>query len=522
MQGTTIRSAFVTVAMAASAVLTSVLAVQAVGAARDRATTARSVLLDYAALGAEQASARLGNRLGATSYAILWAAGRPGVEGSSMERVAEAVPDDARALLARLTLLHIDSTGTVTSSGQAPEAGVTEAVLVASRLLPPDSRYGMTWIGDSAHGRQLLVFAPRDARSGSTPAFTLSPTELDRFLKAEMVRGPLLPPSLTHGRSIASGFGVRLVGDGERTIIDSGFVAASPFRVAHPLGRWFGDLAVEASLDAALAPTLIIGGLPPNRAPLLFAAAAVTLLLMMAAFHQLRRERALARIQEDFVASVSHELRTPLAQIRMFAETLQLGRVRSPEEASDYLGIIEKESRRLTHLVDNLLHFSRATRKRFVIAPVMLDSAALLRSIVAEFEPLAASRRNTIALDLAGDAGAEIDEAAFRQVMLNLLDNAVRYGPAGQTITVRLHGSAESVQVEVEDQGAGVPPGIRSQVWKRFWRGELARHPAVTGTGLGLAIVHDLMQLHGGSAAVEDGAGGGARFIVTFPRRHAA
>ena len=207
------------------------------------------------------------------------------------------------------------------------------------------------------------------------------------------------------------------------------------------------------SLSESLAPALIIGGLPRSRVPLLVALLLLTVALTIAAGDQLRRELELSRLRDDFVSSVSHELRTPLAQIRMFAETLRLGRVRSRDEGERSLAIVENEARRLEHLVENLLHFSRAERRQLQIRTESTNLTSLVQEIVAEFVPLAARSESTIVLELEPDVLTHADPSAIRQIVLNLLDNAVKYGRVGQAITVRLSATSTCIRLEIEDQG---------------------------------------------------------------------
>jgi signal transduction histidine kinase len=171
--------------------------------------------------------------------------------------------------------------------------------------------------------------------------------------------------------------------------------------------------------------------------------------------------------------------------------------------------------------VGNLLHFSHAERRALPIAPEPTDVRALLGQIVAEFEPLAARGGSALRLEPGPAARATVDRAALRQVTLNLLDNAVKYGRPGQTVAVAVANDAAWLTLSVQDQGPGVAPGLRERVWQRFWRGEAARRTGVTGTGIGLAIVRELVQAHGGRVIVEDAPGGGARFVVRLPGRPA-
>jgi signal transduction histidine kinase len=112
---------------------------------------------------------------------------------------------------------------------------------------------------------------------------------------------------------------------------------------------------------------------------------------------------------------------------------------------------------------------------------------------------------------------ASVDDDALRQVLLNLLDNAVKYGPEGQEVRVGVSPESAGVRVWVDDEGPGIPPGDRERIWKRFFRLDAHKESAVAGTGIGLTVVRDLVALHGGRSWVEPGERGGARFVVEFP-----
>ena len=211
-------------------------------------------------------------------------------------------------------------------------------------------------------------------------------------------------------------------------------------------------------------------------------------------------------------------MRTPLAQIRMFSETLRLGRIRSEEEQQRSLRIMDQEARRLTHLVENLLYFSRSERQPARITPSEVALGSLIREVVDSFEPLAAARNMSVEVLPHPELTALVDPDAVRQVLLNLLENAAKYGPPGQSIVVDVAAPNGRAQLVVEDQGPGIPPADRGRVWERFWRLERDRASTIPGTGIGLAIVREIAQLHGGSVAVEDGTQGGARFVVILGR----
>jgi signal transduction histidine kinase len=231
-----------------------------------------------------------------------------------------------------------------------------------------------------------------------------------------------------------------------------------------------------------------------------------------------RRERELARLRTEFVASASHELRTPLAQIRMFSELLRTGALRTPEDTDRALRVIEKESRRLSTLVDNLLNFAQLRRGAENETEPTCDIAAEARQVIADFESLIAERDVTIDAQLEPDAWANVDGRALRQVLINFLDNAIKYGPPGQTITVRVATLGSKVRLSVEDEGPGIPEDERDAIWQAFYRREAAVASRANGSGIGLAVVRDLVLQSAGAVHVDSVASGGARFVADFPR----
>jgi signal transduction histidine kinase len=200
----------------------------------------------------------------------------------------------------------------------------------------------------------------------------------------------------------------------------------------------------------------------------------------------------------------------------MFAETLRLGRLRSEAERQRSLTIVDQEARRLTHLVENLLYFSRSEQQAQRISPGPIMLGPLVREIAEGFSSLAAVRDMRVEVSARQDLSAYADPDSVRQILLNLFDNAVKYGRTGQTIQVTLGQRGGRASLEVEDEGPGIPEKDRERVWQRFSRLDRDREAGVTGTGIGLAIVRELAALHGGNATVESTAHGGARFVVTL------
>jgi signal transduction histidine kinase len=335
-----------------------------------------------------------------------------------------------------------------------------------------------------------------------------------------MEKSSVLPPALTKGMPNDSLFSV-VVRDWEGQLLyESPRQYAATYADQHALDA-YGGIRTTIAINPAIADRLVIGGRPRSRLALLGALLGLTGVLVAIGLLQLRREHELARLREDFVASVSHELRTPLAQVRMFAETLRLGRVRSEGERRRSLEIIDQEARRLTHLVENILLFSRAERQLVRLAPRPCRLAGEVREALLSFAPIASARHIRVEQSLDDAACATVDVEAFRQIVLNLVDNAIKYSPASGTVWVSLGVRGDVVRLEVEDEGLGIPPGDAERVWTPFFRLERDVKSAVAGSGIGLAVVRDLVERHGGRTGVEprtDREQRGSRFFVELPR----
>jgi signal transduction histidine kinase len=382
-----------------------------------------------------------------------------------------------------------------------------------------DVRYAK--IGGALQGIVTLPMAGGPGGPKEVIGFTVDPAALTAVLRRALTRGALLPSSLGGNAIGADAVYLSLVDPFGGEILRSGNPEGADLGSKRTLGTDYGGIldsfVLTTSIDPAAAPKLAIGGLPRSRLPILLALMAMTVGLTLTAALQLRKERLLGRLRSDFVSRVSHELRTPLTQIRMFAETLLLDRVRSEDERSRYLAIIDREARRLSHLVENVLRFSRTERGAVRLAPRQHDLGPLLRELIEEFRPLAAESGTSLATRVPDGAVGVVDDDALRQVLLNLLDNAVKYGPDGQEVQVGVTPGRDSVRVWVEDEGPGIPPGDRERIWQRFFRLDQHKESAVAGTGIGLTVVRDLVDLHGGKSWVEAGERGGARFVVEFP-----
>ena len=297
----------------------------------------------------------------------------------------------------------------------------------------------------------------------------------------------------------------------ESPIADNG----SSFRHVRALDASFGGIMLGVGLRQPGLLRLAPGGIPRSRGWEFLGLFTLAVGLVACSLLLLRREEQLARTRANFVAGVSHELRTPLAQIRMFAEMLLLGRVRAEADRRRSLEIIDTEARRLSHLVENVLQAARLENGHLHVNPSTMSVAPIIRECVETFSGLAQARGIEFRTELQTDLVAPVDSAALRQIVLNLLDNAAKYGPDGQRVVVGVALFDTTARIWVDDEGPGIPQRERQRVFDPFYRARDAQH--TTGSGIGLAVVRELASLHGGNAWIEDAPDAGTRVVVQFP-----
>jgi two-component system phosphate regulon sensor histidine kinase PhoR len=241
-----------------------------------------------------------------------------------------------------------------------------------------------------------------------------------------------------------------------------------------------------------------------------------SLLGTVAVFHDVTEIHQLEGMRRDFVANVSHELRTPLTAIRGFAETLRGSEV-SVDQRRQYLDVILRHADRLTALIEDLLELSRIEGGTRGLALEAVDVGALARSLVQDLKPRLEAGR-LVAVVQPGPAPAALaDRRALEQVLLNLLDNAIKYSEPGGRIEIVLTGSRDGVRIDVSDTGIGIPEADRARIFERFYRVEKARSRDLGGTGLGLSIVKHLVQALHGEVFVVSREGEGTTFKLRLP-----
>lgn len=230
------------------------------------------------------------------------------------------------------------------------------------------------------------------------------------------------------------------------------------------------------------------------------------------------REVRLAELKSNFVSSVSHDLKTPLALIQLFAETLELGRLKNTERAQEYYRIINSEARKLTRLINNLLDFSRieAGLRRYKMEP--LDLGAMARRVVEALGSQFQHNQFAVSITVAPNVPpVRIDPEAAEQALENLLSNAMKYSPDDRRILVEVDAVPGFGRVRVTDHGIGIPPRLQRKIFRKFYRVEHDAGSGAQGTGLGLAIVDHVMRAHGGFVRVDSEPGRGSTFTLHFP-----
>ncbi len=235
-------------------------------------------------------------------------------------------------------------------------------------------------------------------------------------------------------------------------------------------------------------------------------------------FFNIRRQIRLAEIKSDFVSNVSHELRTPLALITMFAETLESGRVKTEEKKNEYYSIISGEANRLSKIVNGILNFSQleSGKRKFSFAKVSLNK--IVGDVSGSYSFHLKNKGFIFEADLA-DELPELtgDKDALSEMLINLLDNAIKYSDTEKRIRIRTALEGKRIVLSVKDSGIGIAEKDRKQIFEKFYRISTGMVHNTKGTGLGLAIVKHIVESHKGEINVISAPGKGSEFIISFP-----
>jgi signal transduction histidine kinase len=507
------------------------LAVEAVGAARAHRRSATRTLRDYADFAAfivanaarQEVELRL---LYAFSGVQRWTAGSgtplppPSALGQNGAEAARCAPEGVDP--PTYVRLDLPTDSLVVEGTSLPDSTLRWLADTLGTLARVDTaEAGFHHIFGDAHGAGLVAWSALRDSSGNaeavyakTSCFAVNGRSL---LALAVASTPALPPTLIGAAPNDSLFSWRLVDPHGHVVQSSAVTYASDIVGAtEPLSA-LGDAVLFVTIRPDVVGRLVIGGIPASRVPLSLLLLALVLLFAGLTMAQLHRLQMLIRLREQFVANVSHELRTPLQQILMFSELLRMEKIDSDAERGLFLEIMERESRRLIHLVDNVLRLSRGARNDDPLSSGPVEVGRVIQDTVRAFEPLARARNARVGIQADPGLKAAADMDALRRILLNLLDNAVKYGPPDQEITISAERSGDRILVRVDDQGPGVPHADRERVFLPFHRLAREESAAISGSGVGLAIVRDLATRMGGGVTIEDAPRGGCRFTVTLP-----
>ena len=334
-------------------------------------------------------------------------------------------------------------------------------------------------------------------------------------LDVETLRRDVLPASLG---PLGSGTIVAVFDATGRTVY-----APAPLEGARPLQ----SVAFREHLPNWRLTVYQPGGAAPRDAVrgqiMVFMAAFVVLLAIILAgsvltWRLMRRETEMAQVKSDFVANVSHDLKTPLSVIRMFGETLEMGRVTDERRRHEYYRVISREAERLSRLIDNVLDFSRIERgrRRYDLAPTRVEP--LLRETLDAFAYPLEQQGFKVDLTVAGDLPeVAMDAEAIGQALANLIDNAIKYSADDRVLTVEGRVEHGELLLAVADRGIGIPAGEQSRIFEKFYRVGRSDTQGRRGSGVGLALVRHVAEAHGGRVTVESAPGAGSRFTLRLP-----
>ncbi|HUQ84625.1 MAG TPA: HAMP domain-containing sensor histidine kinase [Gemmatimonadaceae bacterium] len=400
----------------------------------------------------------------------------------------------------------------IDSAASAPSADVL-AELARAELAAPRtvSNSASHFVADARLGdRSVVTLVQRDDRGAALGVYGMVVETSDALaaLFARPQRSAIDSAGLTQLDSLS----LEVRGAGGRRLfgaLGSGRARA----IVHLGGPMRGLLLTIAVAPSRVASPLLV---PHTRLGLwnLGALLAATIIVLLIAIGVSRRELTLARARSDFIAGVSHDLRMPLAQILIASETLSLRRERNDGERVSLASSIVRETRRLMALVDNVLLFSRsgAVELKPTLRPVSVTE--LLADVVESVRLAVDDAGQSIEIAAAPATTVLADRRLVRQALVNLVDNALKYGAPGQRIRLGTDSTGASVRLFVDDEGPGIPAGDRSRIFEPYERLVHDQASERTGSGLGLAVVRQIAEACGGRVWLEDAPTRGARVVI--------
>lgn len=239
---------------------------------------------------------------------------------------------------------------------------------------------------------------------------------------------------------------------------------------------------------------------------------------LVVVIQDMTKQQKLDQMRKEFVANVSHELRTPLTTVKIYTETLMDGAIEDKENAMHFLSVMEKEADRMTALVQDLLELSRIDNKQIQLKFVLIELKDIIQEVIEAQQVHIANKGHTLKVDIDESTSYFINGDVFRirQILHNILSNAIKYTVEQGTITISMRKANSKIQIAVSDTGMGIPEEDINRIFERFYRVDKARSRKLGGTGLGLSIAKELMSLHNGDISIQSKVGEGTTVTLTF------
>ncbi len=385
------------------------------------------------------------------------------------------------------------------------------------------------WRGDSrfnnSDGREDILYVSGQADSDAWAIGVRVNDDSEspiRFIGVRIRRDALTDAALAVLRESQPSEEVRiaLVDAADRTLFPAGLSAATVVLIK-PFSR-FEELASgtklalvamgENHLEAISSRSLIIYYILLGAVIVLIALGIVFIL------RDISREEQISVMKSEFIANVSHEIKTPIATIRTLAENLNEGWVTGEEKQKEYFHLIEREAERLTHLVENILDFSRIERAKKIYRMETTSIGDATKKAIERFRLLVNGHGVIIKENIENDLPLlMLDSEAYEQVLLNLMDNAVKYSREDKVIEVSVRHQNDSIIIEVFDNGIGISKKDIEKIFEKFFRSTMPDGRKIPGSGIGLTLVKDIVEAHGGKIEVESEIGRGSTFKLSFP-----
>jgi signal transduction histidine kinase len=430
----------------------------------------------------------------------------------------EVVEDGLRVVAPGGRVLSMQSFQVV---GQQVESKDPELAAALRAVLPSAEAFpsGPTFFSLMVGGRPVLIAARRQGEGVSGARLSLSAVEALLAEQASRWVSPGEPVRFTllsrHPEPVGEGLMGKLVSE-----------------VAQARASALGSpVLAERVLDPPL-QDFLLGVVPTGEDPVALASTRNRLVyvVLLALFYltltfgvvytgrALYREAKLSRLKTDFVSLVSHELRTPLTSIRMFIETLSLGRVKDPAQTQEVLQLLTRETERLSALIERVLDWARIESGRKVYQREPQPVSAVVEAAVAAFRAQRLEGELPLTVQVPeGLPVVEVDRHALAGALLNLLQNAYKYSGDDKRITLAAQAHGRWVELSVEDHGMGISPRDRRRIFEHFYRVDNLLTRKTEGSGLGLAIARRIVESHGGRISVQSELGRGSRFTIHLP-----